>query len=154
MREYENVFVLHPKVDDAGIEREITAVKEVITAGDGEMVGVHKWGRRKLAYPIRKVNEGFYVIMRFKSEPEVLTELDRKFKLNESVLRHLTVVAQDDTWPPDLRGRERRGPRGDRGGPPVRDRRGGVPVRPRPRTEEETLAPAEKAPADESGSGS
>jgi small subunit ribosomal protein S6 len=121
VREYETVFVLHPQLDDAGLEREIEAVKQTIVEGRGEVSGVHKWGRRKLAYQIRKLNEGFYTLIRFTGEPGVLRELDRKFKINESVLRHLTVHAVGEPMPPDFRARERRGggdrPRG-RGGRP------------------------------------
>ncbi len=122
MREYETVFILHPKVDDAGIDREIEAVKKTIGDGKGELVGVHKWGRRKLAYPIRKATEGFYVIVRFKSGSATLPELDRKFRINESVLRSLTVTSPGGEWPPDLKSRERRPPRGEGRS---RDRRGG-----------------------------
>jgi small subunit ribosomal protein S6 len=109
-------------VDDAGIEREIEGVRKAVADSRGELVGVHKWGRRKLAYPIRKVHEGYYVIVRFKSEAELLPVLDRRYRLNESVLRHLTVASPGGEWPPELRSRERRPPRGERGG---RDRRGG-----------------------------
>ncbi len=113
MTEYESVFVLHPKVDDAGIDHEIEATKETIATGGGEVIGVHKWGRRKLAYPIKKVNEGYYVILRFNGEAEILPELDRKYKLNEQVIRHLVVHSPGGQWPPELKGRERRGPRRD-----------------------------------------
>ena len=92
MREYETVFILHPKVDDAGIDREIESLKKTISDGKGELVGVHKWGRRKLAYPIQRAHEGFYVIARFQSDAAVLTELERRFRLNESVLRNLTAI--------------------------------------------------------------
>ena len=126
MREYETVFILHPKVDDAGIDREIEGVKKTIGNGQGEVVGVHKWGRRKLAYPIRRASDGFYIILRFKSDAGVLLELDRRFRINESVLRALTVISPGGEWPPDLRSRERRPPRGDgRFRDRDRDRRGG-----------------------------
>ncbi len=147
MREYEACFVIHPRVDEAGIEQEIGAVTGVISAGGGELVGVHKWGRRKMAYPVQKVRDGYYVLVRFQGESGVLSELDRRFKLNESVLRHLVVRAADDEFPPDLRAREpRRGLRGE--GPPRGRRRedaDDVPLDgPRGRTEAPT-APAESA---------
>ena len=125
MREYETVFVLHPKVDEAGIEREIGAVTQTIEDAKGEMIGVHKWGRKKLAYQIQKVNDGFYVLLRFNSaQPTLLKDLDRHFKLNEQILRHLTVISPGGDWPPELRGRERRMGRGERfGGPPRGGRR-------------------------------
>ncbi len=120
MREYETVFVLHPQVDDAGIEKQIEEIRKTVTGGQGEVTGVYKWGRRKLAYPIRKVNEGFYTLVRFRCGADVLHELDRRYKLNESILRHLTVSSVGDpTPPPDHRLRDRRGERGrPRGGRP------------------------------------
>jgi small subunit ribosomal protein S6 len=118
VKEYETVFILHPQVDEAGIEKEIEAVKQTIETAAGEVTGVYKWGRRKLAYPIRKTGDGFYTLIRFKAGPEVLRELDRRFKLNESVLRHLTVHSYGEPTAPEQRSRDRRGDRG-------RFRRGG-----------------------------
>lgn len=145
VREYETVFILHPKVDEAGIENEIAAVKKIIADGKGELVGVQKWGRRKLAYKIRKAYEGFYVLVRFKSGPDVLKELDRIFRLNEMVLRNLTILSAGGPFPPDLRGRERRGHRGE--GLGARDRRGGFGGRPRGRGEEGAREKRAETPA-------
>lgn len=142
MREYETVFILHPKVDEGGIEREIGAVTQTIEGAKGEMIGVHKWGRKKLAYPIHKVNEGFYVLLRFNSDqPDLLKDLDRHFKLNEQIIRHLTVISPGGDWPPELRGRERRAPRERYGGPPRGGRR-----EPREERVEEAKAPAAEPP--------
>lgn len=142
MREYETVFILRPKMDDAGIEKEIDAVKKTIQDGKGEVTGVHKWGRRKLAYTIRKANEGIYTLIRFSAEPDVLRELDRKYKINESILRHLTLHAVGEPTLRDFR-RERRA---GRFGPPGYRPRGRVG----PRTErdgEAAAAPGSEAPA-------
>lgn len=142
MREYETVFILRPKMDDAGIEKEIDAVKKTIQDGKGEVTGVHKWGRRKLAYTIRKANEGIYTLIRFRSEPDVLRELDRRYKINESILRHLTLHAEGDPMLRDFR-RERRS---GRFGPPGYRPRGRVA----PRTEREgeaAAAPGSDEPA-------
>jgi small subunit ribosomal protein S6 len=112
VREYETVFILHSQVDEAGIDRNIEAVKQTIVDGKGEVAGVYKWGRRRLAYQIRKSNDGFYTLIRFKAEPAVLRELDRRFNINESVLRFQTTLAVGDPAAPDFRGRERRPERG------------------------------------------
>ena len=112
MKEYETVFVMHPQVDDAGIEKQIEELRGVVTGGGGEVTGVYKWGRRKLAYTIGKVHDGFYTLVRFRSEADVLRELDRRYKLNEMVLRHLTVASVGEPTAPDHRGRDRRMDRG------------------------------------------
>jgi small subunit ribosomal protein S6 len=130
VREYETVFILQPKLEDEEIEREIDSVKQLIAEGQGELVGVHKWGRKRMAYQIQRFSEGYYVITRFHGEPALLRELDRRFKLNEGILRHLTVLASGEPFPPEVRaGRERRGHRGE--GPGRGGRRRGPADRPR-----------------------
>lgn len=92
MREYESIFVLDPSVDDAQVDVELEKINEVMSKGDGEVTEVQKWGRRKLAYEIRKKKEGIYTLIRFRAGTETLTELERRYHLNESLLRHLTVL--------------------------------------------------------------
>jgi small subunit ribosomal protein S6 len=94
LREYETVFILHPSSEEARVEEEIEGVRQTILAGSGEIVQVDRWGRRRMAYGIRKVNEGIYTLIRFRSGPGVVMDLERRYRLREDVLRHLTVVAQ------------------------------------------------------------
>jgi small subunit ribosomal protein S6 len=94
LREYETVFVLHPGLEDARVEEEIEGVRSTIMATSGEILDVERWGRRKLAYTIGKVNEGIYTLIRFRSGPNVVTDLERRYRLREDVMRHLTVVSQ------------------------------------------------------------
>jgi small subunit ribosomal protein S6 len=95
VREYETVFIVDPGCDDEQVDREIDTVKEVITQGSGQIVEIQVWGKRRLAYEIRKKKEGTYAFVRFKCGPSVLQELNRRFKLNELILRHLTVLSQE-----------------------------------------------------------
>lgn len=92
MREYETIFVLEPNVDETTVETEIEKVKDIVTHDGGEVVAVEKWGRRKLAYEIRKRKEGVYVLVRFKAMATVLPALNRRYLLHEGLLRHLTVL--------------------------------------------------------------
>ena len=94
MREYETVFIIDPSCDDSQVEQEVNNVKEIITAGDGKVVEAQSWGKRRLAYDIKKKKEGTYAFVRFGGEPSVLQELNRRLKLNELILRHLIVVSQ------------------------------------------------------------
>lgn len=91
MNAYETVFVLDPQLEDEGIDQQITRIEHVITSHDGEIVGTERWGRRKLSYEIGKRQQGFYTLIRFSANSTVPAELDRVFKLNEAVLRHLIV---------------------------------------------------------------
>ncbi|UCF78947.1 MAG: 30S ribosomal protein S6 [Candidatus Eiseniibacteriota bacterium] len=95
MREYETVFIVDPGCDETEVDREVDTVRGVITEGSGEVVEVQVWGKRRLAYEINKKKEGTYAFVRFKCGPAVLQELNRRFKLNELVLRHLTVLSQE-----------------------------------------------------------
>jgi small subunit ribosomal protein S6 len=106
LKEYETVFVLHPSLEDSRVEEEVEGVRQTILAGAGEVVDVERWGRRKLAYSIRKVNEGIYTLVRFRSEPGVISDLERRYRLREDVLRHLTVVAQGPPGSEMIRRRE------------------------------------------------
>ena len=92
MRNYELVYVVKPNSDEEVREAILNKVKEVV-ATDGEIVKVDTWGTKKLAYPIAKFTEGFYVLVNFKSAVEVPKELDRNLKINENVIRHMIVVA-------------------------------------------------------------
>ncbi len=94
LREYETVFVLHPGLEDARVEEEIEGVRSTIAAASGEILDEERWGRRKLAYTIGKVNEGIYTLIRFRSEAGVVTDLERRYRLREDILRHLTVLSQ------------------------------------------------------------
>ena len=88
MTNYEVLFIIDPTLEDEKKEATIEAVKEVIAA-DGEVGNVDVWGMRKLAYPIQKKSEGYYVVIEFKAEPTLPKELDRRLKISDNVMRHL-----------------------------------------------------------------
>ena len=92
MRNYELVYVVKPNSDEEVREAILNKVKEVV-ATDGEIVKVDTWGTKKLAYPIAKFTEGFYVLVNFKSAVDVPKDIDRNLKINENVIRHMIVVA-------------------------------------------------------------
>ncbi|MBM3287321.1 MAG: 30S ribosomal protein S6 [Candidatus Eisenbacteria bacterium] len=106
LKEYETVFVLHPNLDESRVEEEVAGVKQTILSGSGEVVDIERWGRRKLAYSIQKVHEGIYTLIRFRSEAGVIGDLERRYRLREDVLRHLTVVAQGPPGSEIMRRRE------------------------------------------------
>ena len=92
MREYETIFVVEPNQDEASVDAEIEKLRDLVTTAGGEIVVVEKWGRRKLAYEIRKRKEGIYTLIRFMATPAALVALNRRYQLNENLLRHLTVL--------------------------------------------------------------
>ena len=90
MTNYEVMLILDPALEDAQKEASIETVKGII-ATEGEVANVDVWGMRKLAYPIQKKNEGYYVVVEFKAQPTLPKELDRRLKIADSVMRHLIV---------------------------------------------------------------
>lgn len=92
MREYESVFVLNPSVEDAQVDAEVEKIREFLAGQNSEITEIQKWGRRKLAYEVGKNKEGIYTLIRFQAESGVPTELDRRYRLNENMLRYLTVL--------------------------------------------------------------
>jgi small subunit ribosomal protein S6 len=93
MKLYETTVVFDPGLEEARIIEEVERITQPIAQAGGEVVEVQRWGKRKLAYNIRKRRDGTYVHVKHKSPPALIGEMDRRFRLNEGVLRHLTVLA-------------------------------------------------------------
>ncbi len=90
MINYEVMFIIDPALEDDAKEATIEAVKGIIAA-EGEVGNTDVWGMRKLAYPIQKKSEGYYVVIEFKAEPTLPKELDRRLKISDNVMRHLII---------------------------------------------------------------
>ena len=93
MRTYELIFVVDPRVSDEDVTTMIQEYRHMITAGGSEITGEENWGRRKLAYPIDKLNEGKYVLLYISSETgkTALPEVEHRMRQNDKILRYLTV---------------------------------------------------------------
>jgi small subunit ribosomal protein S6 len=91
MNRYEVTLIIRPDVDQEGQEALIARFSEILTADGGQVDNVDSWGRRHLAYPIKKVQEGFYYFIQGQFATSVLPELDRSIKLTESILRHMVI---------------------------------------------------------------
>ena len=90
MVNYEVMFVIDPALEDEKKDAAIERVKAVI-ASEGEVGEVNVWGLRKLAYPIQKKSEGYYVVIDFKAEPTLPAELDRRLRISDNFMRHIIV---------------------------------------------------------------
>jgi small subunit ribosomal protein S6 len=91
MKRYETTFLIAPNLPEEETEKLIGKMSEIISKKKGKMISMDKWGKRKLAYPIEKFEEAFYVIFNYESEPDIPVELERRFKQTEAILRYLTV---------------------------------------------------------------
>ena len=91
MYDYEIALIIRPEIEEEGQEALIERLSEILTSAGGEVSEVETWGRRRLAYPIRKIQEGFYYFIQGQFSASVLPELERTIKLNEDILKHMVL---------------------------------------------------------------
>lgn len=90
-RVYETTFIVNATLDDAQIDQIIDRFKEFLVKNGSEIRTLDKWGRKRLAYPIQKKNNGFYTVCEFSSPADITAKLERYYALDENVMRFLTV---------------------------------------------------------------
>ena len=95
MRDYELVALISPELDEEGVSEIIDRVSQSINSRGGAVEEIKKWGRRKLAYPIRKFMEADYILARFQLTPQSVKELEAEISASEDILRYLMVKASD-----------------------------------------------------------
>lgn len=95
MRDYELTLVVRPDVEDTSLTALLDKVKGLIATAGGQGTQVETWGRRHLAFPIKKIDEGQYFMIRTQLPPQALRELERNLRLAEEVLRFLLVRADE-----------------------------------------------------------
>ena len=89
---YEVTYILRPTLEENEVDERVAAVAEVVRTNGGEVDGeIEKLGKRRLAYEIDDVREGYYVVMKFTAEAAGSKELERQLGLNEAVLRALVI---------------------------------------------------------------
>jgi len=118
MRQYETVFLISPNLEEEETTKIITQISGIISKEKGKLIQEDRWGKRRLAYPIKKFEEAFYVFFHYEGDSNIPFELERRFKQTEAILRFLTVKKET---------REN-----------VRKKRKGIPA------EEEIIAPQEE----------
>ncbi len=91
MTDYEVTYILRPSFEESEVEERANAIAEIVKNQGGEVTGIERLGKKRLAYEIKDAREGNYVVMQFKSEAAASKELDRQLRLHEDVLRALIV---------------------------------------------------------------
>jgi small subunit ribosomal protein S6 len=114
MKEYETLIVLHPELPEAQIRETIDRCRRLIEEMGGQTRQVQEWGMRELAYPIRKLSRGYYVLVEYVAEARVLNELERTLKIGDEFLRFVSVAAART-----VKRKESSGKRGQRTTPTV-----------------------------------
>jgi small subunit ribosomal protein S6 len=95
-RTYEIMFIVRPDVEEADLDKLIEGFSANITNGGGEVKSVEKMGRRRLAYTVRKFNDGFYVLLNVAAAGSLITEIERRLRVSEQVIKFITVRMDEE----------------------------------------------------------
>lgn len=95
MRSYELMYIVHPEMEETAFNDLVEKVSGWIKESGGEVENVDLWGKRKLAYPIQKQNEGQYVLMKTQLDPTYCSELEHNLGLQEPIMRFLITAEEE-----------------------------------------------------------
>jgi small subunit ribosomal protein S6 len=93
-RLYETTFIINAALEDHQVEAIAARIQDIITKNGDEIVAVNRWGRKRLAYPINKKNNGYYINIEFKGKGETIKQLEHVYHLDEHILRYLTIKVE------------------------------------------------------------
>lgn len=96
MRVYEVLFIIAPNIEEGDIDTLITQLSDVVTSQGATIAKLDRIGRRRLAYPIKKFNEGYYVVFTIEGTGAEIAELERRMRVTDAVVRYLTVRIDED----------------------------------------------------------
>jgi small subunit ribosomal protein S6 len=91
MRTYEVLFILHPQLTETEVTEQVAEFRKIAEDAGAKFVSEDPWGKRRLSYPIQKMNDGIYHLFVFEAEADELNELDRKMKNSDKIMRHMIV---------------------------------------------------------------
>ncbi len=95
-RTYEVMFIVRPDIEEADLEKLIEGFSTVVTTGNGEVKQVEKLGRRRLAYIVRKFQDGQYVLLHIAADGPLVAELERRLRVTEQVIKFITVRTDEE----------------------------------------------------------
>ncbi|MCH7773551.1 MAG: 30S ribosomal protein S6 [Bacteroidetes bacterium] len=88
---YESAVLINAALEEDQIQSIISRIKELISSNDGEITDVEDWGRKRLAYMIKRSKIGYYIIFQFNAYPQIISPLEKFYKLDENILRYLNI---------------------------------------------------------------
>lgn len=94
MNKYESVIIINPSVEEEKIKELITKFSDMINK-DGKVEKVDNLGKRKLAYPVKKNSDGYYVIFYFTANPSIIAELERNYRITDDVIKFMTINVKE-----------------------------------------------------------
>ena len=95
MRRYETICILRPGLNEEEISSVTARATKTITDNDGSIVKEDRWGLKKLAYPIKKEQQGHYVYLEYAGVPAAVDEIERVFRIDDRVIKYMTIKTQD-----------------------------------------------------------
>ena len=96
MRNYEIMFIVNPNVAEDEIDKINAQIESIITTGGGTVAKVEKMGKRRLAYPVEKFRDGFYVLLTIIASGDIIKETERRLRVLDQVIKYLTVRMDED----------------------------------------------------------
>ena len=103
MNHYETIVIFDPDLSEEDLESQAEALKDKFTAGGAEISDFEQWGKRRLAYDIRRQRYGYYILYRYKAPPPLVRQTEQSLSISEQVLKYLTVRCKPgEVTPPDL----------------------------------------------------
>ncbi len=93
MRLYELTVIINPTLDDTTVQSEIDKIEKQITGGGGQIEKIDRWGMRRFTYRIQGHHQGLYVLFIYKANSSLNLEIERAIRLNENILRYLTILS-------------------------------------------------------------
>jgi small subunit ribosomal protein S6 len=96
LRRYEILLIAHADLSDDDLNELIERYNNIITNSKGTIIKIDKWGTRKLAYEIKKQTKGTYILTDFVGKSDIVPELERNFKIDDKILKYLTVLKDDE----------------------------------------------------------
>ena len=96
MRNYEVVFVAAPTLTSEELDGFIDHIQTVVESKNGKLVKVDNWGKKSLAYKIKRFREGYYVVLTIEGDGSTITELERRFRVTDYIMRYISVRIDED----------------------------------------------------------
>lgn len=95
VRKYESVIIIRPTLDDESVDKAIAVIEEHLKSLGGNVLSSEKRGRKRLAYEVKKMRDGFFFLLRFELNPQSIVTFRRQLGLNEDVIRSITVAFEE-----------------------------------------------------------
>lgn len=102
MKRYETIYIINPNLDADSLKEVVTKFSDLVKKLKGYIVKINEWGKRKLAYEVKRFDKGYYVVLDFCGLPGIVKELERNLNIDDRILKYLTVKIDEDADPEDL----------------------------------------------------